>query len=181
MFKKFLSTYKTPLLLSATISLIFVALNTKMDPFQIGLTIVGALAGTFLLDLDYFIYAYFLEPEKDFSKTLAGFLKHKDIGNALLYISYHADEIKEKTLHSVLFQVAFVLLTVFVVASSTGELIKAMAVSASANSIYRMFEYYFKGRSDEWFWALKNKPSKWGFYLYSAVLIILISYSVYTF
>lgn len=178
MLKKFISTYRTPLLLSVTISIILVALNTRMSPFDIGLTIVGCLLGTFLLDLDYFIYAFFLEPENDFSKTLAGFVKHRDLGNAFLYISYHAEEIKDKTLHSALFQIVFVLLTVFVASSNTSVIVKGIAISASANSVYRLFEYYFKGKIDEWFWALKNKPGKYGFYAYTAAMIILICLSL---
>jgi len=37
-----------------------------------------------------------------------------------------------------------------------------------------MWEHYFNGQTDEWFWALKNKPDKKGVILYSAAMIMVL-------
>lgn len=174
-----LGMYKISLLLSLTVFILILALRVERDPLNIIMAFVGSLVGAVLLDLDYFLHAYFLEPEKDFSKTLNGFVKHRNIGGALSYIHYHKDEIKDKTLNSMLFQVILGGLVLFVVPSNSTVLMKAVVLSTFVNSIYRMIEVYFEGDINEWFWALKTPPSRNGFYIYTAVLAAMLLLGLY--
>ena len=174
--KKVFSIYKIPLLISLTLSIILIALRIVRQPLDIASIFLGALAGSFVLDLEYFIYAYFLEPEKDFSKTLVAFVKHKDFQNALLYIDYHKDELKDKTLNSVLFQIVIALICIFIVPSAGGYFVKALVLSIFVNSIYRLMEYYHTSKLDEWFWELKSKPTKQGTILYTLGLLAILAY-----
>ena len=160
MSKRLFSIYKTPLLLTVTLIITLIAIKVPREPLVFTYIILGALLGTFLLDLDYIIYAFFLEPEADFSKTLTAFFRHGDLFNAFSYIQYHKDEIKEKTLNSIIFQVVLAGISLYVVYSNTGFFIRSLILSAFLNSLYRLSEHYFTQTTDEWFWALKNKPSQ---------------------
>lgn len=138
------------------------------------LIFLGSMLGTFFMELDYILYAYFLEPTADFSKTVTGFFKHGDVGNALNYIHTHRDDIKDKTLHSFLFQLVFGALMIFVASSNASLVVKALILSAFLNSIYRMYEAFAQGKVSDWFWALKEKPEKNTFYLYTGGLLAVL-------
>jgi hypothetical protein len=176
MFSKLTTLYKTPLLLSLVLFVVLLAFRAEAKPLNIAFILLGAVVGTFFLDLDYLIYTYFLEPKADFSLTLAGFVKHKDFSNALTFVSNHRDDLKDKTLNSVLFQVVLGGLLIFVASSNTSLFVKALIFSAFLNSIYRMYEYYVQGKAHEWFWALKEKPSKNGVMVYGAALFVVLVY-----
>lgn len=176
MLKKLATLYKNPLALSLVMFIVILAFRAELKPLNISLILLGTLLGTFFLDLDYIIYAYFLEPKADFSLTLTGFFKHKDFSNALSFMFNHREDLKDKTLNSFLFQVVLGALLVFVTASNTSIFIKALMISAFVNSMYRMYEYYILGKSHEWFWALKDKPSKNGVITYAIVLGAILIY-----
>lgn len=175
---KLLNHYKIPLLASAVICISLIALLVVKEPFVIGLIIVGCLAGTFILDLDYFIYAYFTDTDKDFSKTFRAFIKHGDLTNAFNYLEIHKSSIQDKILNSGLFQIALAASSLIVVAARTNALVQALVLSAFLNSIYRMYEYYFKDQIDDWFWAFKFKLDKKFIVIYSLVLLGILFFSV---
>lgn len=174
--KKIFEIYKVQLLISLTLFIMLLALMGIRDPANIVMVLLGSLVGTFVLDLDYIIYAFLTDPTQDFSLTLKGFLKHKDYINALSYVFYHKDEVKEKTLHSVLFQVILLALTFFMVFSPLNLFTKVMIISAFANSLYRIGESYAADTAMEWFWLLKEPPSKKGVkaYIIVSVLALLV-------
>ena len=176
--KSFLSTYKTHLLLSLTVSIVLIAIKVAKDPLTIAFIIVGSLLGTFVLDLDYFIHAYFLEPTSDFSINVRAYIQHKDFIGVFRYINLHKDDVKEKVLHSVLFQIVWVGVTIFGVSASESYLVKAIALSTYINSLYRFAEYYVAGRYEEWFWSLKQKPTKRNALIYTGILIAIFIYTL---
>ncbi len=171
MLKKIISVYKIPLLLSLTLFVVLIALNVTREPLLIAATLIGCLIGMFVLDADYFLQAYILEPEQDFSKTFRGFVEHKDFGSLVNHIYYHKNEVKERTLNSALFQIIFSALTVLVLSSSGNTLIKATAMSVFVNTLYRMIEMYFEGTINDWFWSLKLPKTRNTFYLYSVIML----------
>ena len=178
MLKKIWDVYKIQLLVSATLAIAIIALHVLKAYDAIAATVFGALLGTFLLDADYFIYAYFTDPEKSFSQSLKAFIEHRDLKGALDQIYYHKDEVKDKTLNSVLFQAVLAGASLFVLSATNGFLIKSFVLSAFANSIYRLFDTYYAGKTGEWFWAMKNPPSKNGVFIYGFLLLAVLAYSI---
>lgn len=181
MLKKLLSLYKIPLLISAVLSVVLVALNPSKPVSDITQIFIGAFIGTFFLDIEYFLYAYLFEPQADFSKTLLGFIKHGDVPNALLYLNYHKDEIKEKSINSGVFQIVLAFLCISIVLATTFVLIKVLLISMFANSIYKFAENYYKGTVAEWFWALKKTPSKSSLLIYTIFLMGVLVFCLYSF
>ena len=178
MLKKICEVYKTQLFVSLTLSIVLVATSVLRTPLSIFLTFTGAMIGTFILDLDYIIYAYFLEPEKGFSKSLRGFIEHRDYSGAIHHIYYNRSEVKDKALNSFMFQIFLAGAVLFAVSATSSLLVKALIISIYANSIYKMVDYYFDGRSGEWFWALKKTPNENGILTYSIILVLVLVYCI---
>jgi hypothetical protein len=177
--EKVFSFYKVPLLISITLGVVITALGVVREPLQIAFIFLGTFLGTFVLDLEYLLNAVFIEPERDFSKTLIAFIKHNDFLNAAKHIQYHKDEFKDKSLNSALFQIIIGLFCIFVIYSTESFFAKALVLSVFANSIYVMFEYYYQDKMDEWFWTFKAKPSKQGVIYYIGALIFTFSFCLY--
>lgn len=179
--KKVVGIYKIPLLISLTLAIVLIALGTIRAPFDISLVFVAAIAGTFVLDMEYLIDAFFVDPKKDFSRTLVSFLKHSDWTNAIKHIYYHKDEFKDNALNSALFQVIIGFLSILVVFATRSLFGQALVLSIFANSIYVLFEHLFNNKTDEWFWILKEKPTRKQVYGYVFLMLILFSLSLYLF
>jgi len=179
--KSLFSIYKLPFFISVTLAIIMLALGGVGQPIQMASVIVAAFLGMFVLDFEYVLNAYFLDTQSDFSKTLVGFVKHSDWNNALKYIYFHKDETKENSLNSALFQMVLAFMSIFVVYATTSIFAKALILTVFAQSIYVLLEYYFKDRTDDWFWTLKVKPSKQGVHTYTFVLLLILSYCLYIF
>jgi len=177
--KSAISLYKIPLLLSLTVATAFVALTVTKDPIIIGIIVFLCILGTFVLDLDYFIHTYFIEPEKSFSKNLRTFVKHKDLTNVIKHILLHQDEIEDKTLNSALFQITLALFSIFVMYSDVYYPIKAFILSILANSIYRSLEICLTKDTTLWFWSFKRAPDKKGAIIYTIVITLIFGYCLY--
>lgn len=178
MLKKFIDAYLISLLIALTIFIALMALNPYLSSLNVIYLVLGCLLGVFLLDLDYVLYAYFYDPEVPFSKTLRGYIAHKDFKNAIHHIYYNKSEVKEKSLNSALFQVVLAGAAIFTAASTAGILVKALVLVAFGISIYKMINSYFDGTSKEWFWAFKKVPNKDGIKIYTVILVGILILSV---
>lgn len=170
--------YKVPFLISLTVAMVLIAIIVARAPIEIAGILIGSFIGTFFLDIEYFLSAYLFEPQTPFSQTLMGFVKHKDFLNAVAYINYHKDEIKDKSLNSAVFQVVIAAISIFIAFASVSFLFKALIFSIYANSIYRFSEAYFQQKTDDWFWALKTKPTKRGTVIYAIGLIVILVFCI---
>lgn len=170
--KQLLNFYKIPLLLSATLAVVLLAFNVITDPFIIAAIVLGSFLGTFLLELDYYIYAYFVEPEGDFSRSLRGYVKDRDFANATNYIYANKSAVTEKTLNSVMFQVVLVALAFYVAYATPYLFVAAFVLSAFLNSVYKYIESYLDGTYSEWFWVLKIKITREGAIIYAGLLVL---------
>lgn len=167
---------RTALLLAMTLAIVLLGLTVERNTFNITLIIAGCIAGVFVLDLDYIIHAYFVEPNTTFSKTLISYVKHKDIHGLLAFIKTHKNDIEDKTLNSALFQIVLGGAALFVLSASVSIFLRSLILSAFLNSIYRFGEEYLRGRVKQWFWSLKVDTTKSSIYGYTFILLITFLY-----
>ncbi|HBY10177.1 TPA: hypothetical protein DEP93_02735 [candidate division WWE3 bacterium] len=172
--KKSVLSLQTQFIISAVVAVVFLAAVVESSVVNIVFIVLASFLGTFVLDLEYPLYAYFFEPEKGFSRNFKNYIKDKDYRGALKYVFYNKGDVVDKSLNSALFQIIFAVLTVLVAYTSSSRIVTALIFSIFANSIFKMWEHYFNGQTDEWFWALKNKPDKKGVILYSAAMIMVL-------
>ncbi len=179
MIKKIFTYYKIPLLISATIGIVVMAMGIVRNTWDIVEVALGIIMGTFILDIEYLLYPYLFEPNTDYARSVFAYIKHKDFGGLLGFINEHKNDIKDKSLNSALFQIILVPLIIFVIYSSASYFIKSLVLSAFANSIYRVIECYFEGNTKEWFWAIKGNPKKEGVIAYILILVIILVFCLW--
>ena len=157
---KILSTYKLNLLISLTLSIVIIALRVEKNPVNIGLIVLGALIGSFVLKLEYFMYAYWNEPNASFSESFKEFIKAKNYQGLIAFVEVNKYDLHQRILHSVLFQVLLAFTALYLVTSS-GIFGAALVLSTLVQSFYEMYtEHEDKHTSTNWFWILKQTPSK---------------------
>jgi heme/copper-type cytochrome/quinol oxidase subunit 4 len=74
MLKQLLSLYKISLILSVALAILLISFTVETRPLQIAVIVLGSLLGSIVLDLDYFLHAYLLEPDADFSLNLKAYV-----------------------------------------------------------------------------------------------------------
>jgi hypothetical protein len=182
MLKQLLSLYKISLILSVALAILLISFTVETRPLQIAVIVLGSLLGSIVLDLDYFLHAYLLEPDADFSLNLKAYVLHHDFKGALSYLNTHKDEVKEKTLNSGLFQILLIGILFLILYSTINIFIKVFLLSLYANSIYKFAENYFLHKSfEDWFWFIKGTPKKEMVGGYIILLLIFFFYFVYYF
>jgi len=151
-------------------------------PYYIVMIACGALLGALIMDLDYFLHAYLIETDSDFSRTLRAYIDHKDFRGALNFVSVQKDKVKEKTLNSGLFQIVLIALLFLLFYSQTNVFMKTLVLSMYANSIYKFAEnFYLHQTFEDWFWFLKGSPKKNWVGAYTVGLILILAYFIYYF
>lgn len=178
MLKKIFVYYKIPLLLSITIGIIISAMAVVRNPWEIAEVVLGVVFGAFILDSEYILYSYIFEPNSEFAKSLFAYIKHKDYAGLIGFINEHKYDVKDKSLNSVLFQAVLVPLSIFVIYSPASFFIKSLVLATYANSIYKLIESYFEGKTKEWFWAIKGTPKKEGVLTFIFVLVAILIFSL---
>lgn len=155
------------------------ALKMERDPLNIFLMLLGSFLGTFLLDFDYLIHAYFIEPEQPNSGLIKDYVKHKDVQGLLLFVQSHKFDFEDRTLNSALFQLVLGAASIFVMTANVTIFLKIFIAAAFVNSIYRFMEEYLQGKVENWFWSFKMEMKPLNVYLYLLLLIAASGYSIY--
>ncbi len=182
MLRAFLNLYKIPLLLAIVLSIILISFTVETRPEYIAMIIAGSLVGALIMDLDYFLHAYLIEPDSDFSRSLRAYMDHKDFTGALNFVTVQKDKVKEKTLNSGLFQLVLVALMFLLFYSDTSVFMKALVLSMYANSIYKFAEnFYLHQNFEDWFWFLKGTPKRNWVSAYTLGLVFILLYFIYYF
>jgi hypothetical protein len=142
---------------------------------------VGAILGIFILDLDYFIHSYILEPKSEASNFVKSYIKDKDFVGVFNYIILHSDKFENKTLNSLVFQIALSIFSIVVVIDpNVPYLIKTLIISTLLNTIFRFYYFYFQGFGDDWFWILKKIPNKYIVIVINLIVLIFVGISIYS-
>lgn len=171
--------YRLQFILSLSLMIVLISQVYKNGYLELSLIALGCVLGTFFLDLDYFISAYLIDEDTDFSRLLRDYIKNKDFSGAFNYIIYHANEVKNKTLNSAIFQISLSIFSLYIVRSNVSTFYKALVLSILINSIYRFFYFYIQNEHQDWFWILKETPGKIFIAIYNFILILVVGLSIF--
>lgn len=172
-----LSTYKLKILVSITLSIVLIALRVEKQPLNIIATCVGTLLGTFVLELEYIVAAYWTDPDAEFSPNFRELISQANYSAAIIYARKHGLSLKQRTLHSVLFQLVLAFLLYYLVTSFASLLSIALVLSIYLQTFYAMYEENDETHSIvSWFWILKKQPSKGTQLLYIFAMLSVLVY-----
>lgn len=83
---------------------------------------VGGIIGNILVDVDHFIYIYFLRPQELTSRRVGYMFGKRNVRGSLNLLAETRQERKDLIFHTVFFQLIFLVLT-FLVVTSTGSIL----------------------------------------------------------
>lgn len=177
--KQIFDKYTLNLLLSFVLAVVVLALRLETNPINMAWILLGCILGSFLLDLDYYLFAFLVEPSHHFSIRVKEFFNQKNLLGMVVFVSTHTDSLSRLTLHSALFQVIMAVVVLYVLTSSSSVFGQAFVLSGFLASIYKISDQYFRTKNvDNWFWILKEKPTKRFLQIYFASLVIVFVYSL---
>lgn len=113
---------KREMLLHFGVLLVFLALTVLIKSwFNLGVWpfVLGGIFGTILPDVDHLIYVYFLKPQDLTSQRVAYLNEERKFTKAVEILADTRYERSMTIFHSAIFQVVILVLTIFVVTSST--------------------------------------------------------------
>lgn len=116
---------------STLILLVLIILFKRWFNLSYWPVIVGGVVGTFLPDIDHYIYVYFLAPQDLTSQRVGSLVAKKDVGRSISLLYETRAERKNLIFHSFYFQMIFWVLA-FLVISSSGSVFGRGLVGAFA-------------------------------------------------
>jgi hypothetical protein len=124
---------------------------------------LGAFIGTFLIDLDHFIYLFFTNPHELTSQRAQRLWEQKHLKELIILTFDTSEERIKLAFHNVLFQLILLVLCFFVL-TSTGNLFGAGLVMAMTLHLLKdELHEWWSGREErlkEWlFWPIKMEVS----------------------
>jgi len=126
------------------------------------LVIMGGVAGLFLLDLDYFLYVFYVRPDDPLSFKAKDLFQKKDYRGMLGVIKEVSQTGYEFTLHSALFGPVIFILGVFVLTSSGSFFGAGLILGIFLRYIWDSWELQRKNPTElnkKLFWQIKTEVS----------------------
>ena len=111
---------------------------------------LGGLVGTFLPDVDHFIYVYFLKPQEHTSQRTSYMMQKRDVRGAVSLLSDTHKDRETLVLHTVLFQLIFLILTFLVVTSSGSMFGRGLVLSFSLHFLVDQAKDFREGNWNRW-------------------------------
>lgn len=140
---------------------------------------LGALLGSFLLDLDQAIYCYFQSPHEFSSQRLKRLWEQKDYRGAVIFLLETKEEREKLVFHSVLFQAVLLVASFFVLTSSASFFGKGVVMGLFLQSLIEEGrQLHKKGQMDNWFWQLQLTPVPRVQIFYFLLLILIFGFLV---
>lgn len=136
---------------------------------------VGGVIGTLLPDVDYFVYAYLLRPYELNSQRVISYVKQKAIFRAYGFMLDTRYEATKLIIHTIYFQVIFLILTFWVLTSSGSAFGAGLTLSFSLHLLIdQITDISQKGDLSNWFRELGIILDKKRTYSYWGVLLSII-------
>jgi hypothetical protein len=147
-------------LLGVTVlALINGSLNLSSQWLQLIWLPLGGVVGWNLIWLDVVAFVYILHPEAQVSQYVQFQLNNRRFRKALEMVRLREGEFDKLTTKSVLFQIAWVVLTIFTLTSTAGWFGKTMLMALGLHILVDAWELYLKDKEalkKELFWQIKR-------------------------
>lgn len=178
--KRELIKHLTPLLtLFVLTSLVWLFAGVSFFPFVY--LLFGFFWGSFFIDIDHFIYWYFLAPDLPESQKAQALVKTKDITGIFQHLQNTHQKHTSLIFHHFFFQIVLAIVTLFIFTSTNSVFAKAFILSINIHLLTDEIDDFFKKphHLQKWLFAREEKqlPQKYlPIYIISFVAINLIAF-----
>lgn len=138
---------------------------------------MGGILGTVLPDADHFIYAFFLNPQDLTSQRVNFLLQKKEVSRLVTLLYETRRERQNLILHTFLFQIMFLILTFFLLTSSSSLLAHGVVLAFSLHlAVDQLSDFLETGNLNNWGQLLstelnKNRPV---LYIITSFLLVCV-------
>lgn len=124
---------------------------------------LGAIAGTFLLDIDHILYTLVFNPQEPTSLKIKQLLRQKQYKEAFIFlVDTHLERVK-LPLHNAIFQVVFSVFCFWVLTSTGSWFGKGLVMAVVLHLLKDEYHCFLKGKEAflrSWlFWQIKREVS----------------------
>ncbi len=138
---------------------------------------LGGLLGTYLFDLDHFLYLLFIYPHELTSQRFQRLLEQKRFKEAFFLVNQTASERIRLPFHNALFQIINFVLCFFVLTSTDNLFVKGLVMAMSLHLLKDEIGEILGGQKERlkrWlFWQLKFEISFEGQKIYLIVMVLI--------
>ena len=141
---------------------------------------LGGVIGTFLVDLDHFLYAFLLNPQDFASQRAVYYFKKREYLRAFMVLWDAKENRTHQVFHSFSFQAIFLILTFWVV-SSSGSLFAVGLVLAFSLHLFvdQLSDFLILGNLNLWkngFFNLRIEE-RWQVFYFVLSLLVFVAFS----
>jgi len=177
---KLLSAYKTSLLLSLVLAVVTIAFRLEVNVLNIGAILLGFPLGMILLEMDYFLFAYLIQPEHHFSQMLKSLVKDKNWPGLITYLVDGKSEVSGSVLRSAFFQIVILGISLFSTMSRVGLFSSCFVLGMSAQLLSEQYRLWKEKKPlDDWFWNINMVLNSRSLSIYFGVVGAVLAYCFY--
>lgn len=134
-------------LLASTILFLFIAIFLvvfRVNNLQLLFLFLGIILGMFLLDLDHFIFWYFLKPNLEESRLARTALSRHDFKSIFRLIKISHNTHHNLIFHHYFFQIILVLFSFFIFTSTNNLFVHSLTISLNLHLLIDEYIDYFR-------------------------------------
>jgi hypothetical protein len=148
------------------------------------MTIVGALVGYIVLELDRIVDIYIANPQTKLAVTVKNYFTHGQIRNGFKILFANKQLQTRLTFHSALFQAVWIFLAFFTITSTPSAFGKAFILGLGLHLLLEQWQDFLANKTflKQWlFWQINRSISDKDLKIYLSVISILMAYFLFLF
>lgn len=171
--------YKIPFLFSIVVSLAIIVLPGEVSILNAVLALVGSFLGFLLIDLEYLIHIYIVDPSSELSMRIREYLSNRNFIGLVDFYNREEYSFGELSIRSAMFQVVLSALALMTITNQSWIFGRGVVLSMTINLLYFQFQEYIKtGTLQRWFWVYRGNLSP---AIYKAYMFLIFLIFVYQF
>jgi len=144
----------------------------------------GSIAGTFLIDIDHFIYCFITKPDKPCSQKARAFYNQKNYHQAINTVIASHKEHHQLTFHSAVFIPIWAVFTLFIITSTTSLFAQSLVLASYLHLLKDIWEEELTvpDNLNNWlFWQVKTPVNliTQRYYVFAITIIFLALLTIF--
>lgn len=173
--------YKIPFLFSIVVALAVLILPGNVTVINAALALTGAIVGFLLIDLEYVVHAYLVDPSSDVSMRIREFIHMRNFTGLIDFYNREEYSFGELSIRSAMFQIILAVLALMTITNQSWILARGVALTMSITLLYFQFQEFVRtGTLQRWFWVF-NGELHTNFYKIYMVAILFVFLYPFTF
>ena len=169
--------YKIPFLLSIVVSLAIIILPGTVNYQTVILAFAGSFLGILLIDLEYVVHAYLVDPSSEVSVRIKEYLSARDYAGLIDFYNREEYSFGELSIRSILFQGILAMLALMTITNQSWIFARGMVLSMSISLLYFQFQEYLRTSTlQRWFWVYRGSLYPAIYKAYMTVIFLIFIY-----